>query len=316
MVSWRLAALELEAYLSDTSRTCPRLIHRLAGPLLIVVLVVFICGTTHFFAFSEEKSATTFMPPAEAAQLTIAGIGLVCLVLLNAIDPGTVHRSPDNSGSEPPLTSTKDIGRLVAGDSGGAAHKWCRTCHLWRPPRASHCGICNRCFERYDHHCPWVGTCIAKNNQRWFIGFVMCMTVAWTIAASACVRVLFAGGFSAFTSSGRPWALLAVCGIFAIHGMGLVGLSVASLVMLVSDTTPKELAALHGKDRRWAPVARRLCRVRGSAIAEVCCDAGCRLGWPVQELPVPSDAEGAALQCAAEGRGTLPRAVEDQDDDL
>lgn len=306
MASCRLAALEVEAFLGDTSRTCPRLLHRCGGPTLVVSLVLGVSTVTHVAAFSEDD--VNFMRPAEAAQLILAGIGLVCLVLVNIIDPGTVHRCPDNTGSEPPLTATRDSVRLTLSASDSSAHKWCRTCLLWRPPRASHCGVCNRCYERYDHHCPWVGTCIAKNNQKWFIAFVLLMAMAWTVAAGACARALFAGGFSAFTSGGRAWALLAVCGTFAIHGMGVVGLAIASLVMLVSDTTPKELAAL-AKGRRWAAVARRVCRVRGSAIAEVCCDAGCRLGWPVQQLPIAvpmdADAEGAALQSAAEGVGTL-----------
>ncbi|KAL0711638.1 hypothetical protein Bca4012_018616 [Brassica carinata] len=114
---------------------------------------------------------------------------LILLFLTSARDPGIVPRNlhpPEeelcyettvsSDGRQTPtvqIPRTKEV--MVYGVP--VRVKYCDTCMLYRPPRCSHCSICNNCVERFDHHCPWVGQCIGVRNYRFFFMFVSSATL-------------------------------------------------------------------------------------------------------------------------------------------
>ncbi|CAA2943400.1 S-acyltransferase 8 [Olea europaea subsp. europaea] len=116
---------------------------------------------------------------------------LVLLLLTSVRDPGIVPRnshppeeefrydtsaSMEVGGRQTPslqFPRTKEV--MVNGIP--VRVKYCDTCMLYRPPRCSHCSICNNCVERFDHHCPWVGQCIGQRNYRYFFCFVASSTL-------------------------------------------------------------------------------------------------------------------------------------------
>ena len=53
-------------------------------------------------------------------------------------------------------------------------YRVCKRCNILidKKLKIVHCDICNICCEFYDHHCTWIGKCIAKNNLLSFKIFV------------------------------------------------------------------------------------------------------------------------------------------------
>ncbi|KAK1566578.1 hypothetical protein Q3G72_001592 [Acer saccharum] len=97
---------------------------------------------------------------------------LVNLILVSANDPGIIPRN-DQASVEEVGTSDGTRRKKITVNGVELKLKYCRICKIFRPPRSCHCAVCDNCVEKFDHHCPWIGQCIALRNYRFYLAFVI-----------------------------------------------------------------------------------------------------------------------------------------------
>ena len=96
----------------------------------------------------------------------------------------------EDAGKVPQFVNLEDKGEKV----------YCFECQLYKPERAHHCAVCNKCSLGMDHHCPWVNNCIGLNNRKFFV-----LLVGYSWAST--VFVLVFTSFDLLT--GLKWQLAA-----------------------------------------------------------------------------------------------------------
>ncbi|KAL5205348.1 hypothetical protein ABZP36_033557 [Zizania latifolia] len=195
---------------------------------------------------------------------------LTLLLLTSGRDPGIVPRN-----THPPEPESIDVGSDIGNGQTPQLRlprtkdvfvngvvvkvKYCDTCMLYRPPRCSHCSICNNCVERFDHHCPWVGQCIGRRNYRFFYMFVFSTTLLCLYVFGFCwvytVKIRDAGHSSVWRAMMKTPASIVLIIYCFICVWFVGGLSVFHFYLMNTNQTTYENFR-YRYDRRANPYNR------------------------------------------------------------
>jgi len=147
-------------------------------------------------------------------------------------------------GMVPSGDAIEDATKMVATGLRQRGYRWCHTCQIVRPPRASHCRDCDHCVMRFDHHCPFVNNCIGQRNYHFFIGFTTAAMLLAALVVPTLMWCLFANEVQQEGSKlAVAWLrLAALVGCYTMAGTALllVVLWIYHLWLVLRGKTTKE----------------------------------------------------------------------------
>uniref|UniRef100_A0A673K505 Palmitoyltransferase n=1 Tax=Sinocyclocheilus rhinocerous TaxID=307959 RepID=A0A673K505_9TELE len=186
-----------------------------AAAFLVGATTLFLCFTCPWL--SERFSSSIPLYNAVVFLFTLANF---CMATF--MDPGIFPRAEEDEDKEDdfraPLYKTVEVRGIQV------RMKWCSTCRFYRPPRCSHCSVCDNCVEEFDHHCPWVNNCIGRRNYRYFFLFLLSLTIhIMDVFGFSLLYILHHTKQLDQVNSGVTMAVMCVAGLFFVPVAGLTG---------------------------------------------------------------------------------------------
>uniref|UniRef100_A0A672ZLZ6 Palmitoyltransferase n=1 Tax=Sphaeramia orbicularis TaxID=375764 RepID=A0A672ZLZ6_9TELE len=179
-------------------------------------------STTLFFVFTCPWLTKVISPAVPLYNGLVFLFVLANFSMATFMDPGVYPRADEDEDKDDdfraPLYKNVEIKGIQV------RMKWCATCHFYRPPRCSHCSVCDNCVEDFDHHCPWVNNCIGRRNYRYFFLFLLSLSIHMVgVFTFGLIFVLHHRERLGALHTTVTLVVMCIAGLFFIPVMGLTG---------------------------------------------------------------------------------------------
>ena len=132
---------------------------------VVIFLLLGITSTFSLFVIAANSYINFFLycPGILFYILTIG-----CLILSFITEPGIIPRNHPahiiKEDSKVTIANTNDEEVIPS----IFTERVCPTCNIIRPPKVSHCSVCDNCVINFDHHCFYISNCVGYRNHRYF----------------------------------------------------------------------------------------------------------------------------------------------------
>lgn len=165
------------------------------------------------------------------------GIALSCMyTVVAAMIAVTTYGCTKMDPSDPGVIAKRNGVAIAAVE--GVAQNFCVFCEAHVNQRSKHCRRCNKCVDVFDHHCPWLNTCVGARNYSLFLRLLVSVFVLNALQIATTIQA----GLGQLDSGPRE----RLRDIYGPLGVGyLVLLTVSGLATLVSLLLVAQLLFFH-----------------------------------------------------------------------